>query len=366
MHMALCFKTLAEDRKTKARVGKLRTAHGAIETPFFMPVTTKGTAKQLSQEELQKTKTETIICNALLLSLRPGLDIIQNAGGLHDFIRWDKVIFTDSGGFQMVSKNFLKKVTKNAIHFRSPYDQQEIVMTPERAIMVENSLGADVAMTLDHVEHYLRDKKRIQEAMETTHRWAAQCIDAHTNKKQLLFGITQGGTFADLRAASAKAINGMDFDGVALGGLCLGESKEIMHRMVELSVPLLDEHKPRYLMGVGTPKDLVEAVALGIDIFDSCFPTRTARHGLSFCAGKNIDITKKQWSRDKSSLDKNCVCAVCKTFSKAYIHHLFRSHEFMGQRYVSYHNIAFIQQVVKEIRQAIREGTFAEYRKKYR
>ncbi|MBI1970010.1 tRNA guanosine(34) transglycosylase Tgt [Candidatus Woesearchaeota archaeon] len=359
------FQILAKDKKSKARIGKLKTAHGTIETPFFMPVATNAAARYITQEQLQETKTEAIICNGFMLSLKPGLEIIKEFGGIHKFMNWDKIIFTDSGGFQMLSERFLKGTTEHGIHFRSPFDARTHFVTPEKAIQIQNALGADCIMALDFVPEYREDKAYIAKAVKQTHAWAEKCIAAHTNKKQLLFGITQGGIYPDLRKQSAKFINKVDFAGVAIGGLCIGESKEKMFQMVDVSIPLLDEEKPRYLMGVGSPRDLIEAVAHGIDIFDSCFPTRTGRHGNILTTRGNYDITKAKWQYSKLPLDEQCACFVCKKYTRAYIHHLFKVEEATGLMLVSYHNIWLIQDLMQKIRKAIKEGKFEKLRKEF-
>ncbi len=358
------FEVKAEDGK--ARFGELETSHGRITTPFFMPVATKAAAKYLNNDDLISVGTEAIIVNAFVLYLKPGLEVVEQFGGIHKFMNWDKVIFTDSGGFQMLSKDFLVMVSnKKGIHFRSPYDNKRHIVTPEKAIEIENILNADVAMALDFVPQYKKDYDYNVEAVKKTHVWAERCRKAHDNEKQLLFGITQGGTYDDLRIKSAKFIDSLGFDGVAIGGLCIGETKEDMYRAIDVSLPHISKDKPRYLMGVGSPKDLIESVAHGIDIFDSRFPTQSARHARIFTSKGDIIITKQIYKKDEAPLDEECRCLVCKRFSRAYIHHLFKSDEPNAKHYASMHNLFVVQDTIRKIRKAIDNNDFGELRKIY-
>ncbi|HLC66939.1 MAG TPA: tRNA guanosine(34) transglycosylase Tgt [Candidatus Nanoarchaeia archaeon] len=364
------FKIIHTDRRSAARLGKFKTAHGMIETPFFMPVATKAAAKFLTNSQLIELGTEAMICNGFVLSLKPGIEVIQKARGLHRFMRWDSILFTDSGGFQMLSPKFLVGTDDNGITFRSPFDLSKQYVTPEKAIEIQNVIGADVIMALDYVPQYRKDKPYIAAAVKQTHAWLTRCVDQHAKrpmnaKDQLLFGITQGGVYPDLRKQSAKFINDSDVDGLALGGLCIGEDKKEMYRAIDVSVKLLDEDKPRYLMGVGSPADIVEAVAHGVDIFDSCFPTRTARHGQAFTSKGYLDITQLKWRLDQSPLDPLCNCFVCKTYTRSYLHHLSKGGEPLGLMLLSYHNVFFVQNVIQEIRQSLRKGTFGQLRKRY-
>jgi queuine tRNA-ribosyltransferase len=349
-------------KEGKARIGKLETAHGTLETPFFMPVLTKGATKHVSHNELYEMNTECMICNAFILYLTPGLDVIKKFGGIHKFINWKKPAFTDSGGFQMLKKSFLIQVSRKGVHFRSPFDSSKHIITPEKAIEIQNIINSDVAMCLDFVPHYGNSKEYMETAMNKTHEWAKRCKAAHKNPKQLLFGITQGGTFKDLREESAKFLNNLNFDGYSIGGLCIGEGIQKTMETIDWSTPHLNENKPRYLMGAGSPMDLVEGVYHGIDIFDSIYPTRHARHGQIFTSKGNILIKKVKHKEDPLPLDPDCDCFVCKQHSRAYIHHLLKNKNHTAFRLVSYHNLYFIQQLIQKIRKAIKGNQYEEFR----
>ncbi len=349
-------------KEGKARVGTLETAHGRLETPFFMPVATKGSTKHISHQELEEMNTDCIICNAFILYLTPGLEVIKE---LHQFINWQKPIFTDSGGFQMLKKQFLIQVSKKGVHFRSPFDNSKHIISPEKAIEIQNHLNSDVAMCLDFVPHYGNSYEYMKETLVKTHDWAKRCKAAHKNKNQLLFGITQGGTFQDLREESAKFMNSLDFDGYSIGGLCIGENKEETLKAIDWSTPFLDENKPRYLMGAGSPIDLVEGVYHGIDIFDSIYPTRHARHGQIFTSKGDLLIRKSKHRLDEKPLDENCSCFVCKTYSRSYLHHLLKNKNHNGYKLVSYHNLYFIQKLIQNIRKAIKEEKYEEFRNEF-
>ncbi len=343
-----------------ARAGRLLTAHGVIKTPFFMPVATKGSVKLLSNEEVLSTQTQCMISNAFVLSLKPGLEVIKKHGGLHKFMKWEKGLFTDSGGFQVLSKEFCLGLSDEGVLFRNPYDGKKMLFTPEHAIKIENSLSSDVAMCLDDVPLAGVDNLRLKESAERTTAWAKRCLDAHENKKQLLFGICQGGVNKKLREKSAREISEMDFDGVAIGGLAIGESMSKMFEAAQFALNILPKEKPRYLMGLGSVQELVKAVASGVDCFDSAFPTRTARHGLGFSSKGNLNIDGAKFKLDLNPLDKNCECFVCKTYTRSYIHHLVKTKEENGLKYLSYHNLFFVQSLMKKIRAEIVEGTFKE------
>jgi queuine tRNA-ribosyltransferase len=346
-----------------ARTGVLKTAHGRIETPFFMPVATKGSVKFVSMKELEKMGYRCFISNSFLLSIRPGLEVIRKMGGLHQFVGWKNGIFTDSGGFQILREDFLIKVTEEGVHFRNPFDQRKELLTPEKAIRIENGLGSDVAMCLDDVPAHGSSLARLKESQERTTRWAKRCLEAHANKKQLLFGICQGGTNEKLREKSALEISGMDFDGVALGGLCIGEEKKAMHKMSDISIRNFPSEKPRYLMGVGSPAELLESISKGVDIFDSAFPTQTARHGLAFSNNGNLNIRNAQFRNDSKPLDKECNCFVCQHYSRAYLHHLVRVKEENGLSYLSHHNLSFLAEFMEKTREAIEQDRLQALKK---
>ncbi len=343
----------------KARAGTLVTAHGEIKTPFFMPVATKGSVKLLSNEEVVSLGTQCLISNAFVLSLEPGLLAIDAAKGLHRFMGWDRPLFTDSGGFQVLSPVFNKGLTEKGVFFRNPFDGKKDLFTPEKSMEIQNRLGSDVAMCLDDVPTAGSSKERLAESAKRTTEWAKRCINAHENKKQLLFGICQGGNDKKLREKSAREIVGLGFDGHAVGGLSIGESKKEMFEMAEISLGFFPEEKPRYLMGVGSVKELVQAICLGVDVFDSAFPTRTARHGMAFGIDGNLNIESPKFARDFRPLDKDCECFVCKSHSRAFVHHLVKTKEENGLKYLSYHNLFFVQNVMKEMRTQIIEGTFS-------
>jgi len=353
------FKLIHSDGK--ARIGRLKTKHGIVETPLFMPVATKGAVKLIDTSELKEMNVQGIISNAFLLSLKPGLDIAKD---LHKFMDWNRVIFTDSGGFQILSmNNVFKGIKKNGINFKNPFNGEEHLLTPEKVMEIQKILGSDVAMALDHMPLYGLDFKKVKEAVEDTHRWAEICLEKK-NEKQLLFGIAQGGIYPELRKKSTEFINSLDFDGVALGGLCIGESKEDMHKMIKLSIPLIKD-KPRYLMGVGSPVELINCIGEGIDVFDSVFPTRNARHGHIITKKGAVNIENSEYRKDFSALDENCKCKVCRKYSKAYINHLFNSTEYLGLRLATYHNLFFIQNLIKEVKKAIKEKNFEKFKKEF-
>lgn len=360
--MRRAFKIIAEEKS--ARTGVLKTAHGKIETPFFMPVATKGSVKYVSMQELGKMGYRCFISNAFLFSIRPGLNVIKKTKGIHNFVGWQHGIFTDSGGFQILREDFLPKATEEGVQFRNPFDQQKELLTPEKAIQIQNALGSDVAMCLDDVPAYGSSAARLKESQERTTRWAERCLKAHHNKKQLLFGICQGGTNEKLRKKSSQEIGSMNFDGLALGGLCLGEDKKIMHKMSDTSIREFPPEKPRYLMGVGSPKELLESISRGIDVFDSAFPTRTARHGMAFSKKGNLNLRNAEFRSDSKTVDSECNCFVCQSFSRAYLHHLVRVKEENGLRYLSHHNLFFLAGLMKEAREAIQKDRLRALKKR--
>jgi len=342
----------------KARAGTLILEHGKVSTPFFMPVATKGSVKLLSNEEVESTNTECLISNAFILHMKPGLEVIEKFGGLNRFMGWKKGLFTDSGGFQVLSEKFMLSLTNEGVYFRNPFTGKKMLFTPETSIKIQNSLGSDVAMCLDDVPRAGDPKKRVEEAVERTFLWAGRCKEAHSNRGQLLFGIAQGGVDRKLREKSTNQIIGLGFDGIALGGLAIGEPKKKMLEAIETSIPLLPEEKPRYLMGVGSPEDLIKAVSLGIDCFDSRMPTMNARHGTVFTESGNLNIDSSMNRLDPRPIGKNCGCFVCRDYSRAYLHHLFRTKEENALKYMSYHNLFFIQNMMNRIRESIQEGKF--------
>lgn len=353
------FTLIYEDRQTQARIGKLRTAHGIVNTPVFMPVGTRATVKTCTPRDLVEVGAEVILGNTYHLYLRPGHQIIQQAGGLHKFMAWKKPILTDSGGFQVFSLGPLRTITEEGVEFRSEIDGSTHFISPERSIEIQNALGADIIMAFDECPPHPSDYEYIRKSMEMTLRWAERCKDAHRNPNQLLFGIVQGGMEKDLRSASVEGTVAIGFPGYAIGGLSVGEEKDLMYETLAYTAPLLPRDKPRYLMGVGTPEDLVYGVSCGVDMFDCVMPTRNARNGSLFTTVGAIKIRNAQYKADFTPLDPNCVCYTCQHFTRAYLRHLHLENEILGHRLHTLHNLHFYLSLMRGIRQAIPEGTFA-------
>jgi queuine tRNA-ribosyltransferase len=358
------YELIHKDRKTDARAGLLKTNHGIIETPAFMPVATKGTVKTLVPEELYGMGTQVLISNAFHLFLAPGMDIIREAGGLHKFMNWDGGIFTDSGGFQMIRKDFPFKITDEGISYKNPRDGKKYSYSPQLCMELQKILGSDVAMILDECPAYGSEYSAVEASVNRTLKWAQMSQTVEKNEGQLSFAILQGGTFPDLRKKCAEELIAMDFDGYGIGGLSIGEPKEVMNEVLRHSIPLVPEDKPRYLMGVGSPVELLKSIEMGIDIFDSAFPTRNARHQTLMTSNGNIDIAKRKFAGDFNPVDGNCGCYTCKNYARAYLHHLFRESELLALRLASIHNLYFIQSIVKGARQAILEDRFSEFKEK--
>jgi queuine tRNA-ribosyltransferase len=365
------FKIISEDGKTGARTGQLHTAHGVAQTPFLMPVATKMTVKYLTQTELLDMGVESIISNSMILTMAPGVEHIKEMGGIHKFMNFNKCIFTDSGGFQMQSPKLFLSISDRGVHFRDPFSGKKTFLTPEAVMKNEIEIGADVAMCLDQMPHTTQTQNDWVAATKRTHAWAERCKSAHRlleynyGEKQLLFGIAQGGLDEKLRIKSAKFIEKLDFDGVAMGGLCLGESKEAMFKAVDYQVPIFNKEKARYLMGVGSPEDILEAVSKGVDCFDSIYPTQNARHCNIFTSKGTIKIDRGKYAKDTKPLDENCDCEVCKTYSRAYLYHLIRMKEKSVLRHLSYHNVYFTQKLLQKTRVAIKENRFKDYKDEF-
>jgi len=348
----------------KARTGILKIGKKEIKTPFFMPVSTKGAVKFADFEELKEIGTDCVISNSLLLYQRPGLEVIKKAGGLHKFYNWPKGIFTDSGGFQTLDEFFKKKSTDEGAYFKSPYDGTTELITPEKAMEIQMTLKCDVAMCLDDVPKHDDPTDIIKEKTRKTHLWAERCKKAHKGP-QLLFGIAQGGMNKDIRKKSIEFISKLDFDGIALGGLAIGEPIVTMHEMIRASINHAPEDKPKYLMGVGSPNDLLECISMGVDIFDSTFPTQNARHSTLFTWRGKLKLDRKEYRTDQGPIDKDCDCRVCKNYSRAYIHHLLRVSEPTGKKLATYHNLFFMQKLIEKTRDSISEGKFDEFRTEF-
>jgi len=361
--MAVKLELITTDPESKARRGRLHTPHGTIETPVFMPVGTQATVKTLNPEEVRDLGAQILLSNTYHLYLRPGHDLVKEAGGLHRFMNWGGSILTDSGGFQVFSLSDLRKITEEGVEFRSHIDGSKHFLSPEKAIEIENALGADIMMAFDECTPWPCEHEYAKRSLERTTRWAKRCKEAHARPQdQALFGIVQGSTFADLRRQSAQEIVALDFPGYAIGGLSVGEPKELMAEMLEVTVPYLPEEKPRYLMGVGSPEDLVEGVWRGIDMFDCVLPTRIARHGTVFVPEGKLTVRNAEFARDFRPIQEGCDCYACKNYSRAYIRHLLKAEEMLGLRLCSIHNLRFLVRLMEEIRAALEQGTFAEYR----
>lgn len=350
-----------------ARRGTLVTAHGEIQTPIFMPVGTQGTVKSLSPLDLEEMDAQIILGNTYHLYLRPGDELVARRGGLHKFSNWKRPILTDSGGFQVFSLKGIRKLSEKGVEFRSYIDGSKHFFSPEKAIDIQMNLGSDIMMVLDECVGYGADKKYTAKSLEMTHRWAQRCRDHYPKGtgNQLMFGIVQGGFHKDLRERSAEQICGIDFDGFAIGGLSVGEPIEDMYELTHHTAPLLPQDKPRYLMGVGTPLDLLEGVSAGVDMFDCVLPSRNARNGTMFTSVGKINIKKAVHREDDGPLDPNCNCYTCRNFSRAYLRHLYMAKELLSYRLNTYHNLYFYLNLMKQVRQSIEQSTFAQLKKHY-
>lgn len=362
--MAFGFELLKEDPHSRARVGVIHTPHGQIPTPVFAPVGTQATVKAVSPRELRELGASLILANTYHLYLRPGPDIVADLGGLHGFMGWDRPIMTDSGGFQVFSLAHLRAVDMTGVTFRSHLDGSEHLFTPEKVIEIQEKLGADIILCLDECSEPLDYDYNVQ-ALKRTHHWAERCRAAHTRRDQALFGIVQGGVFADLRRQSAEFITDLDFPGYSIGGLSVGEPKELMHEMLEVTVPLLPEDKPRHLLGIGSPEDFFEGVARGIDIFDCVLPTRIARTGALFARTGRLNIRNARYADDAAPIEEGCACYACRHFSRAYLRHLIMAKEILGLRLATLHNLHFMLNLMREIREAVLAGTFSALKKDF-
>lgn len=360
---AVKYELLKKDQRTKARRGRLYTPHGSIETPVFMPVGTAATVKAMRPEELKEMGAQIILSNTYHLYLRPGHEIIREAGGLHKFMNWDKAILTDSGGFQVFSLGEIRKITEEGVLFRSHIDGSKHMFSPEKSMEVQNALGSDIIMAFDECPPYPSDRSYVKNSLERTTRWLRRCKDAHRNTEmQSLFGIMQGGMYKDLRYQSAMEIVEMDLPGYAIGGLSVGEPKELMCEVLDYCVDYLPADKPRYLMGVGSPDYLLEGVEKGIDMFDCVLPTRIARNGTAMTSGGKVIIKNAAYERDFTALDPECDCYTCKNYSKAYLRHLFKSNEILSSMLLTNHNLYFLIKLMENIRNAIDEDRFLEFK----
>jgi len=355
------FKIIKEDKHSKARIGKLTTVHGVIETPYFMAVATKAVGKFIGPDDYNEI-ADGLICNALILSLRPGIDVIKKFGSIHNFMNFKKPIFTDCGGFQMLRDSFMDERSHKGIIFKDPFSGQKFLMTPEKIMDIEQDIGADCVMMLDDVASYGSSKEEYARSVENTHRWGTQCRKYHSKKDQFLYGIVQGGFYPDLRKKSAQYINSLNFDGLAIGGVAIGETREEMYIAINNAMPYLNKNKPKHLLGVGSPDDIVECVALGLDTFDSIFPTQTGRHGSMFTFDGRIDLLHSRNKDDQGPVEKGCKCSTCKNYSRAYLRHLLKLGEPAGKRYVTVHNLYFMSAFMRRVRKSIKDGTFDKFR----
>ncbi|MDO8886714.1 tRNA guanosine(34) transglycosylase Tgt [Candidatus Oleimmundimicrobium sp.] len=360
--MAFDFKLKHTDKNCGARAGKMITTHGIINTPVFMPVGTRAAVKTMSPDELKKIGAQIILSNTYHLYLRPGHKLIKEAGGLHNFMSWNKPILTDSGGFQVFSLGKTLKVTDEGVNFKSIIDGSSHFLTPEMAIEIQNDLGADIIMALDECPPYPSEKKHVKEAVERSLQWAKRCKKSHHSEEQALFGIVQGGVHRDLREYSAQNTVEIDFRGYGIGGFSVGEPHDLMLEVLNETVSFLPNNKLRYLMGVGNPTSILEAIGLGIDMFDCVLPTRIARNGTVFISTGRLNIKNALYEKDFGPLDSNCDCYVCRNFSRAYLRHLFKIGEILALRLLTWHNLSFIFNLMDHARIAIQEDSFLDFK----
>jgi queuine tRNA-ribosyltransferase len=371
------FELTGKDGSSKARRGRLTTAHGVIETPAFMPVGTQGSVKAVSPGELRELNAQIILGNTYHLFVRPGLEVVRQCGGLHKFMNWDGPILTDSGGYQIFSLAKLRKITEEGVAFQNHIDGTPTFISPELAMEIQATLGSDIAMVLDECPPWPCEYDYAARSLEMTHRWAKRCLDwkeenvqrptpnVQRPTQQMVFGIVQGATFEELRRSSAQALAAMDFDGYAIGGVSVGEPEPEMMQAIEWSEPHLPEKKPRYAMGLGTPPQLLELIARGMDMFDCVLPTRLARNGTAFTAGGTLNLKNAEFTIQTGPLEEGCACAACRGFSRAYIRHLIKAEEILGLRLITLHNLHFYLDLMKQARVAIEGGSFAAFRTKF-
>lgn len=363
--MVVNYELVAEDRKTGARAGLLHTPHGVFKTPMFMPVGTQATVKTVTPEELEEMGSQIILSNTYHLFLRPGTELIHEAGELHRFMNWNKGILTDSGGFQVFSLGAMRKITEEGVYFRSFLDGSKQFLSPEISIRAQEDLGSDIAMAFDECIPYPADYEYARKSTERTTRWAKRCIKAHQRTDRGIFGIIQGGMYKDLRKQSAMEISSLPFDGMAVGGLSVGEPHDLMYDILEETTQWMPKGKARYLMGVGTPDCLVEGVARGVDMFDCVFPTRVARNGMAMIHTGRMNMKNKQYERDFRPIEESCGCYTCRNYTRAYIRHLYKSEELLAFRLVTIHNLYFLLQFMRDMREAIVQGNFSEFREHF-
>jgi queuine tRNA-ribosyltransferase len=363
--MAITYELIKVCKQSGARLGKVHTPHGSFDTPAFMPVGTQATVKTMSPEELKQMNAQIILSNTYHLFLRPGHEIVREAGGLHRFMNWDRPILTDSGGFQVFSLSDIRKISEDGVEFRSHISGEKLFISPEKAMAIQNALGADIIMAFDECPPYPAEYDYVRKSLELTTRWAARCLEAHQRADQALFGIIQGGMFADLRKESARQLLALDFPGYAIGGLSVGEPKPLMYEMLEETVPLLPSNKPRYLMGVGSPDALLDGAIRGIDMFDCVLPTRIARNGTTMTSNGRLVVRNAEFARDFGPLDPQCDCYTCRNYSRAYIRHLIKADETFGIRLTTIHNLHFLLRLMDNVRVAIMEDRLLDFRNQF-
>ncbi|HZW67166.1 MAG TPA: tRNA guanosine(34) transglycosylase Tgt [Pseudogracilibacillus sp.] len=364
--MAVTYELIKTCKQTGARLGKVHTPHGSFDTPIFMPVGTLATVKTMSPEDLKEMNAQIILSNTYHLWLRPGEDIVKEAGGLHSFMNWDRPILTDSGGFQVFSLSDMRDIVEEGVHFRHHLSGEKLFFSPEVAMQVQNDLGPDIMMVLDECPPYPATKEYMEASVNRTSRWAERSLKAHKRPdEQALFGIIQGGEYIDLRKQSAKDLISLDFPGYAIGGLSVGEPKDIMYEVLEETTPLMPANKPRYLMGVGSADALIEGAIRGVDMFDSVLASRIARNGTCMTSTGRLVVRNAQYARDFSPLDENCDCYTCKNYSRAYIRHLINTNEILGFRLTTYHNLYFLLKLMEQVRQAIREDRLLDFKEHF-
>lgn len=366
MTAAVTYEHIKTCKQTGARLGIVHTPHGSFETPAFMPVGTQATVKTMSPEELKAMNAGIILSNTYHLWLRPGNDVIKEAGGLHKFMNWDRPILTDSGGFQVFSLSEFRNIKEEGVHFRNHMNGDKLFLSPEKAMHIQNDLGSDIMMAFDECPPFPATHEYMKSSVERTSRWAERCHEAHQRPQdQGLFGIIQGGEFEDLRKQSAQDLVSLDFPGYAIGGLSVGEPKDVMNRALEFTTPLMPADKPRYLMGVGSPDSLIDGAIRGIDMFDCVLPTRIARNGTLMTSTGRLNIKNAAFKRDFGPIDEKCDCYTCTNYSRAYVHHLIRADETFGIRLTSYHNLQFLLNLMEQVRQAIREDRLGDFREEF-
>jgi queuine tRNA-ribosyltransferase len=363
--MAFRFEVTQKDSLSQARLGRVETDHGSFTTPTFLPVGTQGTIKSLTPEELIEIGVEAILGNTYHLYLRPGHETIKRLGGLHTFMHWGRPILTDSGGFQIFSLGSLRKIAEEGVTFQSHLDGSSHFLTPEKVLEIQRALGSDIAMVLDECVPYPSPYEYVKISMERTSRWAERSLEVRRERDPALFAIVQGGVYRDLREKSVQTLMKMEFQGYAIGGLSVGEPKSMMSEVLKWTTPLLPENHPRYLMGVGTPEDILHAIMLGVDFFDCVLPTRNARNGTLFTSFGKISIKQAQYAEDKKPVDETCTCYTCRHYSRAYLRHLYLSKEILSSRLNTIHNLFYYIELLRRIRKAIQEGKLLDFHKSH-